>query len=241
MSYTLHHGDCLDVLRTLPDGSVDAVITDPPYSSGGLFRGDRAATPADKYQTGGTQISYPTFAGDNRDQRSWLAWCTLWLSESRRVLRPGGYCLTFSDWRQLPTTTDALQAAGFIWRGIVVWDKTPSARAPHTGYFRHQCEYIAWGSNGPLGTAHGRGPFPGCITTPIRPAEKQHVTAKPVALLEHLVRCCAPGGVILDPFAGSGTTGVAAVQAGYGFIGIEQSAEYVAIARARLEAAQEAR
>lgn len=241
MRYSLHHGDCLDLLRTLPDASVDALITDPPYSSGGLFRGDRTMAVAAKYQSGGTLVTYPTFAGDARDQRSWAFWCMLWLSEARRTLKPGGYALIFTDWRQLPTLTDVFQAAGLVWRGIIAWDKGPAARAPHTGYFRHQAEYIVWGSHGPLGTAHGRGPFPGVITAPIRPAEKQHLAAKPLALMAQLVACAAPGGVILDPFAGSGTTGVAAVQAGYRFIGMEQEAAYVAIARARLDQATAAR
>lgn len=234
MTWSLLPGDCLDVLRTLPDESVDAVITDPPYSSGGLFRGDRTATVRDKYQSGGTHVTYPDFAGDARDQRAWTSWCAQWLTELYRIVRPGGYVLLFTDWRQLPATTDALQWAAFVWRGLIAWDKTGAARAPHTGYFRHQCEYIVWGSKGHLGKADGRGPFPGCISTPIRPAEKQHVTAKPIALLEQLVRCCPPGGHILDPFAGSGTTGVAAVAAGYTFTGIEREPAYVAISNTRI-------
>lgn len=237
MTYTLHHGDCLDLLHTLPDASVDSVVTDPPYSSGGLFRDDRQASPRNKYQNGGVQVAYPAFSGDNRDQRSFAYWCVLWLAECQRIMRPGGYILLFTDWRQLPTTTDAMQAGGYIWRGIVVWNKGQSARAPHTGYFRHQCEYIVWGTNGPLGKAEGRGPFPGCVCTPIRPSEKQHITAKPIELMRQLVRCVPPGGVILDPFAGSGTTGVAAIEAGCDFIGIEREAAYVEIARARLDAA----
>jgi hypothetical protein len=53
--------------------------------------------------------------------------------------------MCFTDWRQLPMLTDVLQAGGFVWRGVMPWDKTESSRAPHTGYFRHQCEYVVWG------------------------------------------------------------------------------------------------
>ena len=69
--YTLHHGDALEVLRTLPDASVDCVITDPPYSSGGFTRGDRAAPVASKYCQNGNDLGRASFSGDNRDQRSW--------------------------------------------------------------------------------------------------------------------------------------------------------------------------
>jgi site-specific DNA-methyltransferase (adenine-specific) len=230
----LYQGDCLEVMRRLPAASVDAVVTDPPYSSGGMFRSDRVAPPADKYQNGGTAVQYPTFGGDNRDQRSWTYWCYWWLTECLRLTRPGGYILTFSDWRQLPTVTDAIQIAGWVWRGIIVWDKTEAARAPHTGYFRHQCEYIVWGSRGPIAKANGRGPFPGCIRTPIRPAEKRHVTGKPVDLMRQVLACVPPGGVVLDPFMGSGTTGVAAKELGLDFIGIENEPQYVQVAQERI-------
>lgn len=81
-----------------------------------------------------------TFSGDNRDQRSWCFWMTQWLALCQVRVKPGGYVMIFTDGRQLPMLTDAFQAGGFIWRGVIPWDKTESARAPHTGYFRHQCE-----------------------------------------------------------------------------------------------------
>jgi hypothetical protein len=68
--WTLHHGEALAILKSMPDASVDAVITDPPYSSGGFTRGDRTASTTAKYTLTGTQIERPAFAGDNRDQRS---------------------------------------------------------------------------------------------------------------------------------------------------------------------------
>lgn len=139
----------MDVLRTLEPESVDAVITDPPYSSGGFTRGDRVnASTSSKYVQTGTNVMRPDFLGDNRDQRSWIMWCSLWLQQAMAATKPGGYVLMFTDWRQLPAATDALQAGGWCWRGIVIWDKTEAARAPNTMYFRHQCEYILWGTNG---------------------------------------------------------------------------------------------
>ena len=71
---TIYHGDCFDILHDL-DG-IGAVITDPPYSSGGAFRGDRAQQTSRKYVNSGTAAYRPEFAGDNRDQRSFLIWST---------------------------------------------------------------------------------------------------------------------------------------------------------------------
>src|SRR4051794_29809854 len=95
-------GDCLEVLRTLPDASVDAIVTDPPYSSGGQFRGDRMGSTIDKY-VGSDQkaFSRPEFAGDNRDQRAYGYWSALWLSECLRIAKPGAVIALFTDWRQL--------------------------------------------------------------------------------------------------------------------------------------------
>ena len=112
---TLYGGDSLSVLATLPAASVDAVITDPPYSSGGTFRSDRAADPTQKYVPTKEVINFhPGFSGDNRDQRSFSYWSALWLSECLRVAKPGAPICLFTDWRQLPTTTDALQAGGWV-------------------------------------------------------------------------------------------------------------------------------
>lgn len=237
--WTLLHGDALDLLRQLPTGWADALITDPPYSSGGMTRSDRLAPVAEKYSP---RKDYGTFSGDNRDARSWAFWSLLWLSECARIVRPGGYALLFSDWRQLPTVTDLFQAAnGLILRGIIPWDKGPTARAPHTGYARHQAEYVVWGSVGPLAVADWGGPFPGCYHIPVDPAEKAHLTGKPIGLMRSLARMTPPGAMVLDPFAGSGSTGAGALLEGRRFFGIELDAPMVRVAERRLAAACEAR
>lgn len=124
MRWTLHRGDMWRWMLDAPDASADALITDPPYSSGGQFRGDRTGSTDAKYTRMEFQGRRPDFAGDNRDQRSYLAWMAMWLWEAKRVLVPGAPVVLFTDWRQLPATTDALQAGGMVWRGVAVWDKT---------------------------------------------------------------------------------------------------------------------
>lgn len=229
-------GDCLDVLRALPDGCVDAVITDPPYSSGGMFRGDRVGGADEKYTRSEYQGKRPDFGGDCCDQRAWSQWCYWWLTECRRVVKVGGYLISFCDWRQYPTLTDAVMWSGWFWRGVVVWDKTPASRAPRRGYFKHQCEFAAWATNGPLCPPEESafGHLSGCFTLPTSQSDKHHITGKPTKLMRELVKVCPPGGLILDPFAGSGTTGKAALLEGRRCILIEKEPAYAAICRRRV-------
>lgn len=231
---TIYHGEARHILPTLAAGSFGAIITDPPYSSGGLMRSDRMQNVAVKYCQNGDIQDRPMFSGDNRDQRSWVAWCGIWLDECRVLLKPAGYALVFTDWRMLPAATDAFQAGGLIWRGIIAWDKGLGSRAPHKGYFRHQCEYVVWGTNGECDIATHDGPYPGCIQCNVKLDEKFHVTGKPQNLMRELLRVVPPQEPILDPFMGSGTTLWAAKDAGLPAVGIEQEEKYCEIAANRL-------
>jgi site-specific DNA-methyltransferase (adenine-specific) len=215
---TLYLADALAILATLNGGSVDHTFTDPPYSSGGMTRGDRTSKTGNKYASSESRHLHADFSGDNKDQRSFGYWSALWMSEALRVTRPGGLGCVFTDWRQLPTTTDALQAGGWVWRGIVVWDKTLSAR-PQKGRFRNQSEYVAWGSNGPMADD---GPCaPGVFTRPVSAERKSHQAGKPIHLLTDMLQLVRPGETILDPFMGSGSTGVACARRRLKFVGIE--------------------
>ncbi|MEG6551746.1 site-specific DNA-methyltransferase [Desulfocurvibacter africanus] len=228
---TLHEGEALGVLGTLPDSSVDTILTDPPYSSGGLTLSARQTDPTHKYQNGSTKRRYPAMLGDNRDQRSFTLWASLWLAECLRIARDGARLMVFSDWRQLPAMTDAVQAAGWMWRGIITWHK-PSAR-PVLGDFKRDAEFIVTGSKGKPVT-HTRRCLPGVYRHTVNAGRKVHLTEKPVPLLKDLLEVTQPGCTVLDPFAGSGSTGLACLQTGRNFIGIELSPEYATIAAQRL-------
>ncbi|AUI89421.1 DNA-methyltransferase [Xanthomonas oryzae] len=233
MKNQLLQGDALTILPTLEANSFDALITDPPYASGGLTAAARAKPPSQKYVQGGGAQLHADFVGDERDQRGHLAWMHLWLSECARLLKEGAPVLLFTDWRQLPLTTDALQAAGFTWRGVAVWDKTEGVR-PQLGRFRNQAEYIVWGSKGNMPLDRRAPVLPGVIRESVRKADKHHLTGKPTELMRQLVRICEAGGRILDPFAGSGTTLVAAELEGYGWTGVELTSHYSDVTRTRL-------
>ena len=234
---TLYHGDALAVLANLPSGSVDAVVCDPPYSSGGMVRGDRAAatTTAKYVVTGSSSKDLAEFSGDNRDQRAYAYWSALWMGEALRATKPGGVILAFTDWRQLPATTDAVQAGGWVWRGIVPWAK-PAAR-PQSGRFAAQCEYVVWGSAGPMENDYTLPSHRGFFQASA-PREREHITQKPVDVMRELVKIAPEGGVILDPFMGSGKTGVAAMLEGRRFIGVEMVEHYQRVAERRIREAQ---
>lgn len=232
----LYQGEALAVLAELETASVDAVITDPPYSSGGQVRGDRMMTARTKYVTSSAQHTLETFGGDNRDQRSYQYWCALWLAECLRVTKPGGILAMFTDWRQLPATTDAVQAGGWVWRGILPWIK-PDAR-PQKGRFSAAAEYVVWATNGPREmNFQSDDPTPAGYYLCIAPRDREHITQKPLEVMLHLTALVEPGGLVLDPFMGAGTTGVAAVMRGARFIGADHHAHNVEISERRIRAA----
>lgn len=236
----LYQGDCYPILRELPAGLFDAVVTDSPYCSGGMTRGDRAQPTSDKYVVGGTALRRPEFSGDTRDQRAFLAWATLWLSQCHRATKEGGFLMMFTDWRQLPIMSDALQAGGWVWRGINVWDKTEGCR-PQMGWFRAQCEYVLLASKGGMGKEQERRVkvcAPGLWRGSRGADARAHITGKPVALMQHLLQVLPEGAFVLDPFMGGGSTGVACIESRRAFVGIEYTEEYAAISKARFEAAQ---
>jgi site-specific DNA-methyltransferase (adenine-specific) len=236
-SVTLYGGDSLAVLAAIPSRSVDAVITDPPYSSGGMVRGDRAnANVAAKYvQYGSGSKDLAEFSGDNRDQRAYAYWSALWMAEALRATKPGGFMLAFTDWRQLPATTDAIQSGGWVWRGIVPWYK-PVAR-PQSGRFTNACEYVVWGSAGSLGNDYSLPVLPGFYQAS-SPRERDHITQKPLDVMRGLIKIVPEGGTVLDPFMGSGTTGVAALLEGRKFIGVEMVDHFQQVAERRIREAQ---
>lgn len=220
--------DALDVLSSLPDECLDAIITDPPYSSGGAFRGDRDASTQEKYSK--AKNPHPNFEGDTRDQLSQLSWCALWLSQAYRAAKPGAPVCVFTDWRQIALTMLAVQCGGFVVRGIRPWTKAGMGR-PQPGRFRNDAEYVVWGSKGamPLSRRVG-GPsrvLAGAVEhPPVKSAQRRHLTEKPEDVMRGIVRICEPGGVILDPFAGGGSTGIACLREGYRFLGVELTKVY---------------
>lgn len=164
----LYNGDCLQQLDNIPDDSIDMVLTDPPYSSGALHAGGRKASTKSKYCS--TEFNgsarFQSFTGDNMDQRSLILFLREVFMGIRPKVKEGGILGAFIDWRNLPAMTDALQMAGFIWLGVVVWDKRISRPTPDR--FRNDCEYLVWGSKGSRKAEMVKGckSAPGCYSIP---------------------------------------------------------------------------
>lgn len=235
---TLWNGNALRFLSECPASQYSALVTDPPYSSGGMVRGDRMADTRDKYACNDSQTADEIggFSGDNRDQRAFTQWCAWWMEMALDVVKPQGYCAVFVDWRQLASMIDAVQMGGWVFRGIVPWDKTGAAR-PVGGRFTAQCEYAVIASNGPMPMDMKPGALcpAGIISEPlVHSSRRHHITEKPVAVMRHLMALVPPGGCVLDPFAGSASTLLAARDLGLTAHGVELDAKVARRAVSRL-------
>lgn len=235
-NWSLHNADSYRWLLDYSGEPFAAVVTDPPYSSGGATRGDRMVATSVKYlrnDSSNCEI-LPEFLGDTRDQRGFVSWCALWMSAALAKSEPGAVAFFFCDWRQLPAMTDAVQAGGWVWRGIVPWNKGEQTR-PQRGRPRAQCEYSVFCTNGPHAPWEGAPVIPGFFDGS-SPRERIHITEKPVGMLRQIMRLVRPGGLVLDPFVGSGAHGIAALAEGRRFVGCELSKEIADLAEQRIRA-----
>lgn len=224
--FDLYHGDCIEVLRSLPDCSIDAVITDPPYSSGTRREGSKGIRKSMLRSKGADDW----FASDclTTDGFWWLMHATA--VQCGRVMRPGSHFLSFIDWRMWPHLSGAVEAADLRRYGMLVWDKTYFGMGQ---FFRNQHELILHFSKGKPRKAsrHDVGNVLCC--KPIR--NGAHPTEKPVELIETLLSVvCQPGDVVLDPFCGGGATLLAASNQEIESIGIECDPKSFSLARSRL-------
>ncbi len=186
-------GNCVHIMSGFPDNAVDFILTDPPYLVG--FR-DRQGR---------------TIAGDKTDE-----WLQPACHEMYRVLKKDALMVSFYGWNRVDRFMAAWKNAGFSVVGHLVFTKTYTSKAAYVGY-RHECAYIL---------AKGRPPLP---QNPLNDViawkysgNRHHPTEKPVTSLQPLIESFThPGAIVLDPFAGSGSTCVAALQAGRRYIGIE--------------------
>jgi DNA modification methylase len=204
---TVVHGDCLHVLPQLPAASVDFVLTDPPYLVNYRPRDGR------------------TMSNDADD--SWLKPA---FAEIYRALEPDALCLTFYGWPHADRFLGAFRAAGFRPVGHFSF---PKRYTSSVGYVRCQpeCAYLLAKGY----PRHPQNPLADVIPWTENTGNKLHPTQKPVSVLTPFVETyCPPSGLVLDPFAGSGSTLAAAKLLGRAYLGIEREAKYHAVAARRL-------
>lgn len=204
---TVAHGDCIQLLRQLPDASIDLALTDPPY----LVRY--------RDRSGRTII--------NDDNGRWIFPA---FYELHRVLKPNSFCVAFYGWNKIDRFMAAWRESGFTPVGHFTWVK-PYASSKGFTEMRHENAFLL---------AKGRPLKPVTPPPDVLPWEYTgnalHPTQKPVSALTPLIKAYSqPDGIVLDPFAGSGTTGIAARNAGRQFILFEKDARYFAAAQTRLK------
>jgi site-specific DNA-methyltransferase (adenine-specific) len=220
-------GDCLDVLPTLAAASVNAVVTDPPYCSGGR----QQATARNTIAKSDRPQPDEWFLADNMGTDTYVRFMRRVAGECIRVCRMGAHAYVFTDWRQYTNLVTAWESKGWTLRGVIVWDKNRGGAMG--SFWRNNHEWIA------IFTKGKPAPLPdGSFFNTWRGSKKQggfHPTEKPVGLLEYIIR--AVDGIVLDPFMGSGTTGVACAKLHRGFVGIEQDEVYFEIAKSRIAGA----
>jgi modification methylase len=246
-------GDCLDELKKLPAKSVDLVFADPPYNlqlTGDLHRPDQSRVDG----VDAAWDRFATFADYDAFTRSWLGLC-------RRALKDTGSLWVIGSYHNIFRVGAILQDLGFWILNDVVWRKTNPMPNFRGRRFTNAHETLIWAArsadqktytfnydamkalNGEL-QMRSDWLLPICSGAErLKDAEgaKLHPTQKPEALLHRVILASAgPDDVILDPFFGTGTTGVVAKRLGRRFIGIERESAYAEIARARLKATETA-
>jgi modification methylase len=239
-------GDCIKVMNSLPEGSVDLIFADPPYNlqlKGDLHRPDNSKVDAvdDAWDQFASFKTYDRFTQD-------------WLKAARRLLKPHGAIWVIGSYHNIFRVGAAMQNAGYWILNDVVWRKSnpmPNFRGKR---FTNAHETMIWASKAeaskytfnyealkalnegiqmrsdwvlPICTGHER--------LKNEKGEKAHPTQKPESLLHRvMVGSTNPGDVVLDPFFGTGTTGAVAKMLGRDFIGIEREAAYREVAQKRL-------
>jgi site-specific DNA-methyltransferase (adenine-specific) len=204
---TLTHGDCLNVLPRITAGSVNFILTDPPYITKYKSRDGR------------------TVPNDDNDR-----WLKPAFAQMYRVLERDSFCVSFYGWPQADKFMQAYRAAGFKVVGHFAFPKRYTSSTRYLRY-QHECAHLL---------AKGDPRYPentiGDVIDWTYSGNKLHPTQKPLSVLLPLVETFSrAGGTVLDPFAGSGSSLLAAKMLGRSWLGIELDAKYHGIAAKRLQ------
>lgn len=239
-NFQLHQGDCREVLGNLPEESVDLIFADPPYflSNGGVTCQSGKMVSVHKGQW---DVSLGV-EENHAFNRSWLAAC-------KRVLKPNGSIFVSGTRHVIFSVGFAMQQLGFKMLNDIAWYKVTPPPNLSCRYFTHATETILWAARDGRSKHHfaykdmkqengGKQMQSLWSLRPPLKAEKRfgkHPTQKPLTLLERIVRAASePGAVVVDPFSGSGTTGIACARLGRSYIGIDLETEYLQLAINRL-------
>jgi site-specific DNA-methyltransferase (adenine-specific)/modification methylase len=229
----IYQASCLEILPTLPSESVDLILTDPPYYQ---FRAQNV-TALKNHKDVVTEFDFDGYASEEE----YLDFLLQVLMECYRVAKPGaaGYLFCGDDF--VSYINRLVERAGFKFRKVIHWHKTNPFPAIHTRkMFANSMELIVHFSKGTPKTWNSKhvNEMHNFIESPICMGSERtkHKTQKPLKVVKPYIEISSnPRDVVLDPFMGSGTTAVAAIQLGRQYVGCELSEEYVTIASQRLQ------
>jgi site-specific DNA-methyltransferase (adenine-specific) len=228
---TIYNADCLQVLHAVETATVDAVITDPPYCSGGSLESQKN-TPAQGLRTATVQAEgFEWFSADNMSTAGLVFLVRATLVAARRFLKPNRSAFVFTDWRMIPNIAPALESSGLRYRNMIVWDKG------HAGLgcgFKPAHEVLLEFSNG--ATEYQKLTGQNVIRcSRVHASDRKHNAEKPVKLIEEVIGVAVPeGGLVVDPFMGSGSVLAACVAMGCRYVGCELEERFCEIAANRL-------
>ncbi len=225
----LIHGDSKDIIKRIPDNSIDFILTDPPYNIG-------------KHSTG--NIPLPGRSAMNNDVAAWDHidfHPEEWAEEFIRILKPTGNLFIFTTYNQIGKWYDCLDHR-FDASNFMVWHKTNPAPKIFKAGFLNSCELVftCWNKKHTWNfisqaEMHNFIESPICMR-PERLSDPKHPAQKPVSILKKIIEIASnPGDIIFDPFMGVGSIGVAAIEMKRKFIGVELDKSYYQAAKNRIE------
>ena len=234
--YELFNSDCITTMKSMEDKTIDLILTDPPYNLG-KFMKDRA-TNLKKMRSN----FFGAAGWDDLDFNDWEASMDNFFKEASRVIKIGGTMIVFMSIIKVETIIKLATKYGFYYKTTGIWHKkNPMPRNMNLHFINSTEAWIYFVYKKHTGTFNNNGKaIHDFIETSVTPAGERrfgkHPTQKPVALLSQMVLLLSNvDDVIYDPFAGSGSTGVAALKNQRRFIGSEINEDYFKICEARLE------
>ena len=218
-------GNALELFKTLDDGSIDCIITDPPYPT--ISGGNGGADSSSTAQRPGGMLSKndgKIFDYNDIDIRQWLPECY-------RVLKPNAHIYIMTNFVNLTDYLNVVKSCGFDLHNLLIWEKNNAT--PNRWYMKN-CEYIIFARKGEAF------PINFCRTKTVLQVknvkDKVHPTEKPVELMEIFVNnSTKPDEIVLDPFCGAGSTLLASLKNGRKYIGFEIDETFYNITKERLE------
>ena len=234
----LYNDNCIEAMKSIGDNTIDLIITDPPYNLGNFMK-DRDTN---------LKKMRDNFFGDagwdNMDFSEWSESMEQFFASAARVMKKGGSIIVFMAIIKVETVIKLAEKYGFYYKTTGIWHKkNPMPRNMNLHFVNSTEAWIYFTYKTRTGTFNNNGAvLHDFVETSVTPNGERkygkHPTQKPESLMRHFVDVLSNvDDNILDPFMGSGTTGVAAKKAGRNFIGIELSKEYFDMASQRIQEA----